>query len=76
MDAVICHWVKVVTPTEVSTGGLGLKIINLEAYFYAGDGLVAFTQPERLQRAFDALTGLFYRVSLQTKTANTVSMVC
>ena len=35
VDAVIFHWVKVVTPTEVGTGKLGLTIIYLEDYFYA-----------------------------------------
>ena len=31
VDAVIRHWVMVVTPTEAGTGGLGLTIIDLEA---------------------------------------------
>ena len=31
LDAVICHWVTVVTPTEAGTGGLGLAIIYLAA---------------------------------------------
>ena len=31
VDAFICHWVMVATPTEVRTGGLGLKIIDLAA---------------------------------------------
>ena len=35
VDSVIGHWVKVVTPTEATTGGLGLTIIDLAAYFYA-----------------------------------------
>ena len=45
-------------------GGLGLKIIELEAYFYADDGLIVSTQPERLQRVFDVLTSIFDRVNL------------
>ena len=48
VDAVIRHWVTVVTPTEAVTGGLCLTIIDLATYFYADDGLVAPTQPERL----------------------------
>ena len=76
MDAVIRHWVTVVMPSEAVTGGLGLTIIDLAAYLYADDSLVASTQPERLQRAFDVLTGLFDRVGLQTNTAKTVDMVC
>ena len=76
VDAVIHHWVTVVMPTESDKGGIGLTIINLVEYFYADDSLVASTQLERLQRAFDVLTGLFDRVILQTNTANTVGMVC
>ena len=41
-----------------------MKIIELAAYFYADDGLVASTQPERLEMAFDILTGLFNRFVL------------
>ena len=47
-DAVIRHWVTVVTPTETRTGGLGLTIIDLMAYFYVNDGLMVLTQPERV----------------------------
>ena len=59
VDAVIRHWVMVVTPTEAGTGGIGLTIIDLAAYFYANDVLVVSTQPERLQRASGILTSLF-----------------
>ena len=44
VDVVIRHYGTVVTPTEAGTGGLGLTIIDLEAYFYAGDVLVVLTQ--------------------------------
>ena len=64
VDAVIPHRVKVSMPTEAGTGGLGLTIIYLATYFYGDDGLVALPQTERLQRAFDVLTGLFGRVVL------------
>ena len=67
VDAVIRHWVKVVTPTEAVMGGLGMIIIDLASYFYAEDGLVLSAQPERLQRFFEILTGLFGRVGLQKK---------
>ena len=50
-------------------------IIYMTAYFYTDDSLMALTQPERLQRAFDFLTGLFDWVSLQTNTAKTFGMV-
>ena len=76
VDAVICHWVTVVTPTEAGTGGLGLTIIKLTAYLYADDDLVASTQPERLQRSFDFLTNLFDRFGMRTNKMKTVGMVC
>ena len=44
VDAVMLHWVTAVTSTEVGTGVHGLTIIDLAAYFYADDGLVASTQ--------------------------------
>ena len=76
VDAVIRHWVTVVMPKDVVTGGLGLTIIDLAEYFYAHDGLMAFTQTDRIHRAFDVLAGLFDRVDLLTNTAKTVGMVC
>ena len=75
-DNVVRCWVAVVTPTEAGMGGLGLTIIKLVAYFYTDEGLVALTQPERLQRAVDVLTGLFDRVGLRTNTEKTVGVVC
>ena len=76
VDAVICHWVMVVMPTEASMGGLGLTIIDLVEYFYSDDVLIALTQMERLQREFDVLTNLFNRVGLQKNMAKMVGMVC
>ena len=58
------------------TGGLGLIIIDLAAYFYADDSLLVSNQLERIQRAFDVLTGLFEQVGLQTNKAKTIGMVC
>ena len=43
VDAVICYWVTVVEPTKEGMEGIGLKIWDLTAYFYADDGLVALT---------------------------------
>ena len=61
-------------PTEAGTGGL--TIIDLVAYLYANNGLVVLIQPERLQRAFDILNGLFNRVDTRMNTGKTISMVC
>ena len=76
VDAVIRHWVTVVMPSEAVTGGLGLKIIDLAAYFYTKYVILASNQTERLQRSFDVLTSLFDRVSLRKNTAKTFGMVC
>ena len=76
VDSFIRHWVMVEKLTEPGTGGLGLTIIYLAAYLYAEDVLVAPTQPERLHRAFDVLTGLFDRLGLRKNTAKMIGMVC
>ena len=75
INVVIQHWVNVLMPKESGTGDLGLTIIDLETYFYANDGLMASTQPERLHRVFDVLTGLFNHIGLHKNTAKTVGMV-
>ena len=74
-DAVIRHWLMLVTPTDAGTGVLVLTIIELAAYLYADDGLIALTQPEKPQREFDVLTGFFDRVGLRKNTEKTASMV-
>ena len=76
VDAVIRHWVTVVTPIEEDTRGIGLTRTDLTAYFYANNGLVESTQTERQHKAFDVPAGLFDRVVLWTNTANTVCMLC
>ena len=63
-------------PTEDAAEGLGLPIQDLEAYFYDNDGLVTSTHPERLQRVFDVLTGLFGQVGIIMNTRKMVSMAC
>ena len=64
VDSFIRHWVTVVTLSEAGTGGIIMKIIDMAAYFYSEDILVASTQPERLQREFEILASLFDRVCL------------
>ena len=76
VDAVIHYWVAVVAQTEDGTEGIGLSIQDLATHFYAYNGLVAPNHPERLQRTFDVLTGLFDRDSLLTNTRKMVSMAC
>ena len=74
MDVVIHHWVTVVEQTEEGMEGLLLSIQDLEAYFYFGNVLTSSTQLERLQRAFNILTGLFDRAGLRKNTRNMVIM--
>ena len=76
MDAVIRHWVTVVTPTEAGTGGGGLTIIDLLAYLYTENILIASTQQDRLQRSFEFHTDFFNHVRLQVKAGKMVRMVC
>ena len=73
-DTIIRHWVTVVEAKEEGMEGLGMLIQDLAAYFYADGELFALKKPERLQRVFDFLTGLFDRVSLIANTRKTVSM--
>ena len=44
MDAVIRHWMMVVTPIDTGTVVLGLTIIDLAAYLYSNNGFMASTQ--------------------------------
>ena len=46
------------------------------ALFYADDGMVASSDPQWLQGAFNAPVGLFDRVGMQTNVGNKVGMVC
>ena len=47
---------------------------DLVVYFYADDGILILTQPERLQRDFDVLEDLFYRFGPRKNTWKTGSM--
>ena len=52
------------------------EVRNQASILYAGDGMVASSEPRWLQGAFNTLVGLFDRVSLRTKVRKTVGMVC
>ena len=69
VDTVILHWVTVVGVPQKGSGRevLGTSIQDLSSIFYAVDGLIVFLNSAHFQGAFDALTGLFDRVGLQTK---------
>ena len=74
MNAIILHWLTVVALTEAGAYVLGVVIRYLAEYVYTDDGLVASTQPERLNKVFDVLTDLFDQVVLRTSTRKTLSM--
>ena len=76
IDAVICHWVMVVASTKDVREELGLSILDLEAYFYSNNGLVAWNQPEILKMKLYILTGIFNQVVLITNMSTTVGMAC
>ena len=61
---------------EAGAEVLGETIQELEDFFYAEDGLVAPPRTERLQRALNVLTHLFYRSGLHTNVRKTMSMAC
>ena len=63
-----------VAPTEAGAEVLGVSIQGFVANFYADDGLVALTQTERLQRAFDSLAYLFNWVGLWNNMPKMASM--
>ena len=73
VETVIRYWVTVVAPTEAGAEVIEENIQDLEALFYAGDGLVALPCPERLQRTFKILTDLFYRAGLRKNVWKMVS---
>ena len=66
----------VVEETEEGMEGIGMSIWDLAAYFYSKNGLVTSTQPERLKRELEVLTGIFDRASLRKNTRKMVSMAC
>ena len=49
---------------------------RIGVFFYADDGLVASTRPERMQRAFNFLADLFDQVILHINVRKNMSMAC
>ena len=74
--AVIRHWVTMAEVTKAGAEVLVVPTQDLEVYFYSDDVLVASTQLERLQVAFDVLTDLFERVGLRKNTNKMACMAC
>ena len=76
VDAVVRHWVTLPLAEAEKRGGRGDKGRHQAAIFYAGDGMVALSDPFWIQWSFDTLVSLFKRVDLSNNVRNTVSMVC
>ena len=76
VDAVVRYWASL---AEERAGGQDISRREVQyhvAFFYMDDGLVAPTDPEWLQGAFETLTRMFYRVELKTNVRKTVGMIC
>ena len=76
VDAVMFHWDFLVTEGVKGPYGWIREVLFCAAFFYIDYGLIASTNPEWLQRAFNTLTGLFKRVGLHTNAVNIVSILC
>ena len=58
-DAVIFHWIILVTREEVGPDSFRWSVQWLAALFYADDGLIPLPRMDRLQLAVYVLTGFF-----------------
>ena len=56
--------------------GFVRDVQRLADHFYVYNGLLALMQETRLQRVFDTLPELFYKVGLHTNVAKMVNMDC
>ena len=58
VDTVIHHWLMIVAVTEAGMDGFSTSVNDLAVYFYAYDGLITPTKPERLQRLSSVLENI------------------
>ena len=65
-----------VYPSVTDTEGFVQDVQHIAAYFYVENGLLAFTQMERLYWSFTNLMELFDRVFLRLNVANKAIMAC
>ena len=75
VDAVVHHWVFVMTEGAEERGGRGQEDRHHNVLFYANDGMVAFSDPRWLQGTFITVVGLSDRVVLWTNAGKTVGMI-
>ena len=76
VDAVVRHWLQLATQEAERREEQGREGQHKAALFYAGDGMLALSDPRWLQWAFTVLVGLFDRVGLKTNQQKTVSTTC
>ena len=76
VDTVVRHWVTGVIADAEERGELGKEGRHQAALFYAYDAMVASSNHQWLQGAFNTLVGMFDRVGLSKYAGKTVSMVC
>ena len=76
VDAIVREWLRQTLGEEAARLGIGEKVTEFLAAFYADDGLVQSRRPILLQKSADILVGLFERVGLITNTQKTKAMVC
>ena len=74
VDTVIRHFMMIVAEKSVGPEVFDRTVQRMASFFYAGDGLLALTQPEWLQWVFDVLMDLFERVGLKTNVQKMIRM--
>ena len=66
----------VILESAEERGERGQEDRHQAALFYVDDGMVASSDPQWLQGAFNTLVGLFDRVGMRTDFGKIVGMVC
>jgi hypothetical protein len=75
-DAIIRAWLRDVLPGSEATTGIGGRIRDFIACFYADDGLVGARDADWLEHSFGVLVGYFARMGLECNTRKTETMTC
>ena len=59
VEVVFHHWVFLVVDNKVGPAGFWYAVSEKDAFFYAGCGIVAYTNPVWLHWEFDGIISLF-----------------
>ena len=76
VNAIVRVWLRLVLGEEASTTRIRAAVRLNVALFYADEGCIASTYPEKLQSLLDVLIKLFERADLLTNTSKTKAEVC